>query len=187
LKQRNKKRQFWWKFGLTISSIYLMYCVVNKNIINHDVRQQLAKQQIPYTEYFTTPAPLQNWLWYIVAGNDSNYFVGYRSVFDKAKDLSLQKFIRNTSYIDSLRNRRDVQQLVRFSQGFYTIEKKQDTLIFNDLRFGQIIGWQNPHEGFAFHYYLYPPIDNTLVVQRGRFAKWNWQAVESMFNRIKGN
>jgi inner membrane protein len=186
LKQRNKKRQFWWKFGLAISTVYLLYSIVNKTIISQDVKQQLANQHIPYTKYFTTPAPLQNWLWFVVAGNDSNYYVGYRSVFDKT-NLSLQKFARNTSFINSVRSRKDVQQLIRFSQGFYTIEKKQDTLIFNDLRFGQIIGWQNPKEEFVFHYYLYPEIDNTLVVQRGRFAKWNWQVVKSMCNRIKGN
>jgi len=187
LKQRNKKRQFWWKFGLGISAVYLCYCIINKTIINYDVKKLLAKQHIPYTKYFTTPAPLQNWLWFVVAGNDSNYYVGYRSVFDKSKNLSLEKFARNTSMIDSIRNKKEVQQLIRFSQGFYTIEKKQDTLMFNDLRFGQIIGWQNPKEDFAFHYYLHPDIDNTLVVQRGRFAKWNVQVVEALFNRIKGN
>jgi inner membrane protein len=187
LKQRNKKRQFWWKFGLGISTVYLCYCIINKAIINHDVKKLLAKQHVPYRKYFTTPAPLQNWLWFVVAGNDSNYYVGYRSVFDKSKNLSLEKFARNTSMIDSIRNKKEVQQLIRFSQGFYTIEKKQDTLMFNDLRFGQIIGWQNPKEDFAFHYYLRPDIDNTLVVQRGRFAKWNAEVVKALFNRIKGN
>jgi inner membrane protein len=187
LKQSNKKRQFWWKFGLAVSAGYLVYCLINKTIINYDVRKQLAQQHIPYTKYFTTPAPLQNWLWYVAAGNDSDYHVGYHSVFAKAKNLSLQKFSRNTSSIDSMHNRKDVLQLIRFSQDFYTIEKKQDTLIFNDLRFGQIIGWQNPHEEFAFHYYLHPNIDNTLVVQRGRFAKWNWQVIKSLCYRIEGN
>ena len=187
LKQSNKKRQFWWKFGLAVSAGYLVYCLINKTIINYDVRKQLAQQHIPYTKYFTTPAPLQNWLWYVAAGNDSDYHVGYHSVFAKAKNLSLQKFSRNTSFIDSMHNRKDVLQLIRFSQDFYTIEKKQDTLIFNDLRFGQIIGWQNPHEEFAFHYYLHPNIDNTLVVQRGRFAKWNWQVIKSLCYRIEGN
>ena len=187
LKQSNKKRQFWSKSGLAVSAGYLVYCLINKTIINNDVRKQLAQQHIPYTKYFTTPAPLQNWLWYVAAGNDSDYHVGYHSVFAKAKNLSLQKFSRNTSFIDSMHNRKDVLQLIRFSQDFYTIEKKQDTLIFNDLRFGQIIGWQNPHEEFAFHYYLHPNIDNTLVVQRGRFAKWNWQVIKSLCYRIEGN
>jgi inner membrane protein len=45
----------------------------------------------------------------------------------------------------------EVQELKTFSQGFYTIEKKQDTLIFNDLRFGQEIGWHDPSQPFACH------------------------------------
>lgn len=166
LKPRNKKRKFWWKFGLGISVVYLCYCIINKTIINQAVKQELAKQHIPYTRYFTTPAPLQNWLWFVVAGNDSNYYVGYRSVFDKTNYLSLEKFARNTALLDTMRNKKEVQQLIRFSQQFYTVKKKQDTLIFNDLRFGQIIGWQNPKEEFAFHYYLHPDIDNLRSVTR---------------------
>ncbi|CAN5425583.1 hypothetical protein BH10BAC2_BH10BAC2_18970 [soil metagenome] len=186
LKQKNKKRAFWWKFGLSIGAAYLCYCVINKTIINNDVKKLLAAQQIPYTKYFTTPAPLQNWLWYVVAGNDSIFYVGYRSVFDKTNSLSLEKFARNTSLIDSIPDKNEAVQLIRFSQDFYTVEKRQDTLIFNDLRFGQVIGWQNPKEEFVFHYYLYPDIDNTLVVQRGRFAKWNWQVADALYDRIKG-
>jgi inner membrane protein len=187
LKQKTPKRKFWWKFGLYISAVYLVYCIINKTIINDDVKKEFAAQHIPYEKYFTTPAPLQNWLWFVVSGDDSNYYVGYRSVFDGTKNLSLTKFPRNIALLDSIKNRKDVQQLVRFSQGFYTVEKKQDTLMFNDLRFGQIVGWQNPNEEFAFHYYLHPDIDNTLVVQRGRFAKWNESTITSLFNHIKGD
>jgi inner membrane protein len=187
LKSRIKKRTFWWKFGLSISALYLCYCTINKIIINHDVKKLLAKEHVPYTRYLTTPAPLQSWLWFVAAGNDSNYYVGYRSVFDKKQNLPLQKFARNTFLLDTMHNKKEVQKLIRFSQQFYTIEKKQDTLIFNDLRFGQIIGWKNPKEEFVFYYYLYPDIDNTLVVQRGRFAKWNWPVIKSLVKRIAGN
>lgn len=187
LKQRNKKRKFWWRFGLGLSFLYLSYCVINKTIINHDVKQGLARQEIKYTRYFTTPAPLQNWLWFVVAGTDSGYYVGYRSVFDHSSRMQLQYFPRNSFLIDTISYKKEVQQLIRFSQQYYTIEKKQDTLVFNDLRFGQIIGWQNPKEKFVFHYYLQPDIDNTLVVQRGRFAKWDRRVLRSFLSRIKGN
>jgi len=90
LRQRNKKRKFWWRFGLVCSFLYLGYAVINKTIINQRVKQALAKQGIQYTRYFTTPAPLQNWLWYVVAGNDSGYYVGYRSVFDNTQKMQLQ-------------------------------------------------------------------------------------------------
>jgi len=135
---------------------------------------------------FHYACPLQNWLWFVVAGNDSGYHVGYRSVFDHTTEMQLEYFPHNTILIGRQSNKKEVRQLIRFSQQFYTIEKKEDSLLFNDLRFGQVIGWQNSKEQFAFHYYLTPKIDNRLVVQRGRFAKWDWGALQSFFRRIKG-
>jgi inner membrane protein len=113
--------------------------------------------------------------------------VGYRSVFDKKKEIIFTFFPRNDSFLNPIRKLEDVQDLIRFSQGFYTVEKWGDTLVFNDLRFGQIIGWHDPKERFVFHYFLEQPDNNTLVVQRGRFAKWNWQTTKSLIRRTVGN
>jgi len=76
--------------------------------------------------------------------------------------------------------------LKRFSKGFYTAELTNGTLVFNDLRFGQIAGWQDPKATFTFHYYLQHP-DNSLVIQRGRFEGWNKKTLISFIQRIKGN
>ena len=187
LNAHSGRRKFWWRFGVFIPIVYLSYCITNKLQVDSTVRDSLIVQHIPHQRYFSTPAPLQNWLWYVVAGNDSGYYVGFTSVFDRNKAISFQYFERNNSLLKTIRNDADIKKLVRFSQKFYTIEKYNDTLVFNDLRFGQIIGWQDPKEKFAFHYFLTHPGDNRLVVQRGRFAKWNWEVVKSMWERIKGN
>ena len=159
----------------------------NKVLINREVKHMLARQHIRYDRYFTTPAPLQSWLWFVVAGTDSGYHVGYRSVFDRSDTLTMQYFPRNAYLLDSVKNKNELKRLIRFSQNFYTIEKKQDTLVFNDLRFGQVLGWVYPKEEFAFHYYLQPDIDNTLVVQRGRFAKWDQRTFGFFWKRIAAN
>lgn len=187
LRRGSAKRKRWWQLGLGLSALYLLYCVINKTTINRDVKDILQKQQITHTRYFSTPAPFQNWLWYIVAGNDSGYYVGYRSVFDNKKEISFQYFPSGRYLSDPLKQEEDVQKLIRFSQEFYTMEQWHDTLVFNDLRFGQIIGWQDPKERFAFHYFLNKGMDNTLVVQRGRFAKLNQHSVKTLIQKIKGN
>ncbi|MEO6732369.1 MAG: metal-dependent hydrolase [Ferruginibacter sp.] len=187
LKRKDPRRVFWWRFGLGMSFLYLSYCTVNKLIIDADVKRIFARQNINHTRYFTTPAPLQNWLWYVVAGDNNGYHVGFRSVFDSKDTMSFQYFPRNDSMLAPVKNDKDLQQLIRFSQQFYTVEKYSDTLVFNDLRFGQVIGWQDPYEKFAFHYYLQLPGENTLVVQRGRFAKWDKQVVKTLLKRIRGN
>lgn len=187
LNRRNLRRKIWWRMGLGLSALYLLYCLTNKAKINTDVKEILQKQQITYTRYFTTPTPLQNWLWYIVAGNDSGYYVGFRSLFDSNKEIAFQYFPRNDSLLNPVYDQGDLQQLLRFSQQFYTVEKWGDTLVFNDLRFGQIIGWQNPKGKFVFHYFLQHQEDNTLVVQRGRFEGWNLKTARSFLKRIKGD
>lgn len=187
LKRYHPARRFWWKFGVFLPLLYLCYCLFNKININNDVKDILKKQNIAYTRYFTTPAPLQNWLWFVVAGDDRGYYVGFRSVFDSEKQIDFQYFPRNDSLLQPVADHEDLQHLVRFSQNFYTVEKWSDTLVFNDLRFGQIIGWQNHREKFVFHYFLQHPDENKLVIQRGRFAKWDWQVAKSLFKRIKGN
>lgn len=187
LKRSSDKRKPSWVLGLGLSSLYLLYCLFNKSMIDSDTRKSLHKQHIAYTRYFTTPAPLQNWLWFVVAGNDSGYHVGYRSVFDRTDTIAFQYFPRNKVLLQPLITHEYVHKLLRFSQQFYTIEKYNDTLVFNDLRFGQEAGWYDPHGKFTFHYYLQYPKENALVVQRGRFAGWNNQSMHAFFKRIKGN
>ena len=187
LKRNSPKRKKWLRFGLGLSAAYLVLCLIIKVIINAGVKDILKKQDIAYTRYFTTPAPLQNMLWYVVAGNDSGYHVGYRSVFDSKKQINFQYFPRKDFLLEPVEDHEELQRLIRFSEQFYTVEQWHDTLVFNDLRFGQIIGWHDPREKFVFHYYLQDPGGNKLVVQRGRFAKWDRHSIHSFFKKIKGN
>ena len=187
LKSRITKRRIWWELGLGLSAFYLVYCTLNKSKMDGDIKNILQTQHISYTRYFSTPAPLQNWLWYVVAGDDKGYHVGFRSVFDSKTEINFQYFPKNDSLLKPVKHHEDLQKLIRFSKQFYTVEYREDTLVFNDLRFGQILGWQYPNEKFVFHYYLQHPDDNLLVIQRGRFAKWDMNSFASLWKRIKGN
>ncbi|BAU54278.1 metal-dependent hydrolase [Mucilaginibacter gotjawali] len=180
-------RKKWWQMGLGLSGLYLVYCLFNKNQADTDLKSILQKQHISYTRYFTTPAPMQNLLWFVVAGNNKGYYVGFHSLLDSKKIIAFQYFPRNDSLLNTVRSHRDVQQLIRFSKQFYTVEKWRDSLVFNDLRFGQVMGWENPKGKFVFHYFLQSPQSNKMVVQRGRLEGWNWRSVQSFWKRIRGN
>lgn len=186
LSNRTHARRKWWAMvGVGYAMLYLTYALINKSIVSHDVEAALKKQPVKADNYIVTPAPLNNWLWYVVAKSDSGALVGYRSVFDK-EEVDLLYFPRNKQLLQSIADKESLQYLVRFSQGYYTVEQWGDTTVFNDLRFGQIVGWYNPREHFAFHYYLNYSDKNDLVVQRGRFAKWNETTVKALVNRIRG-
>ena len=187
LNYRHRMRRFWWRAGLLGSGIYLVYCITNKLVIENNAKKNFETQHIPHEEYFTTPAPFSNWLWYIVAGNDKGYYIGYRSVFDSKKEIEFHFFPKNEILLQDIADHESVQKLLRFSKGFYAVKKAKDKVIFNDLRFGQIMGWEDRNAEFVFHYFLQEPRHNKLVMQRGRLSGWNKKTIQSYLQRIRGN
>ncbi|MBC7903081.1 MAG: metal-dependent hydrolase [Gemmatimonadaceae bacterium] len=178
-----KARKKWAVLAVALPSIYLVYALFNKNIIQRSLARQSAKTE----RYFSTPTALNSMLWYVVQEKDSGYNIGYRSVFDRNDTIDFVFFPRNEHLLRNVKDVEDINRLKRFSQNYYTIQKSGPELVFNDLRFGQVIGWIDPHEEFVFHYFLQQPKSNDMVVQRGRFAKWDAKAVELLLKRIRGN
>lgn len=180
------KRMLWAKMGISITVAYLLYASINKRLIESDIKKLAAKQHIHYDQLLTTPSPLNSWLHFVVFKKDSVFQVGYHSVFDRDDSLEVHSFQQRDDLLYTIRDHKEIQDLKQFSQGFYTVEQKKDTLVFNDLRFGQVIGWYDPLQPFAFHYYLNHPEDNHLVVQRGRFAQWNTENIKGLLFKIAG-
>lgn len=187
LDSKSHARRFWIVFGLVVTSAYFLYAIANKLYIHRDTARALEQQNIAYTRLLTTPTPGNTWLWYVVAETDSGFQVSHRSTFDARNQfLPLTYFPRRDDLLLPLESTHDVKQLKRFSQGYYTAELWGDTLVFNDLRFGQIAGWDDPKAKFVFHYYLNDPQANLMVIQRGRFSNWNRKTFRSFIERISG-
>lgn len=180
-------RCFWWKTGLVVPLLYLFLSVVFK--LNNDmaIESELKKRNINDKRYFSTPAPLQIFLWYNVVERKNDFLISYRSVFDTRSKITFYEHPKSSHWISSIDNHESLQRLIRFSQGYYTLEKKQDVLMINDLRFGQIGGWEKPDAPFVFHFLLSHPADDRLIIQKGRMAMFNQNDMFSLLKRIYGN
>ena len=187
LKIPRSARRRWLFAGFIPAATYLLYIIFNKALIDKRIEQSLSVQHISYNNVMITPTPFNSLLWYVVAAADSGYFVGYRSVFDKDTfTTSFTYFQRNDDLLKKVDKATGIKRLIQFSNNYYTIEQKGDTLVFDVLRFGQVAGWENPKANFAFQYFLNPSYNNTLVVQRGRFKGWNKKKLIALYDRIKG-
>lgn len=175
------------KAAIIISTCYLLLSLINKQLINVSLKQNLASQQISYQKYFSTPTPFNILLWYIVVETDEGFHIGYRSIFDKPGNITFQFFSRNKMLLNTISNHKDLKYLKRFSEGYYSINFYKGELVFNDLRFGQMMGWDNPKAPFVFYYFLNQPENNKLLIQRGRFENWNSNATKSFIKRLTGN
>ncbi len=184
LRRSSIRRQFFWKIGIGLSVVYLLYALYNKWDTDKAVRRNLAAQHIPSDHYFTTPTLFNTLLWQVSVSDGNGYHIGYRSVFDKDDRINFSWFPRQDSLLDLVENKKEVRDLQRFAGGYYTVDKRNDTLLFNVIRFGQIAGWDNPHARFAFYYYCDRPGANNMVVQRGRFEAWDRNTTKSFLTRI---
>ncbi len=172
--------------AIIISGCYLFICFVNKSIVDNRAQKSFATAGITPKQYFTSPTPLNTLLWYVVVEGDSGFYIGYSSVLDKQKNISFDFYPQNNFLLTDIKNQDEVETLKLFSQGFYTIERIDNALVFNDLRFGQIGGWHTQHAPFVFYFYLDKPDMNTLVIQRGRFTGWNKETLVSYWRRMLG-
>lgn len=183
----NHPRRLNWAYaGIVGAVIYLGYAVSSKISATEDIEVSLTQKGIAHDRFFTTPTPLNTWLWYAVAQDKHGFHVGFRSIFDRTAAMNWHYFPQNDSLLNPVHDHEELQHLKRFSQGYYTAEMRGDSLVFNDLRFGQN-GWSNPEAKFVFNFYLSHQVDNRIVIQRGRFSHWNKDTLLSFLQRIKGN
>lgn len=171
----------------SLSSIYLLFTLINKVKVNEVIEKTLTRDQISNENYFSTPTPLNNMLWYIVASDSNGFHIGYYSIFDNSDSIQYTTIIRNQPLADSLSGIKEVEKLKRFSQGYYMLDKDSTGVVFSDMRMGQIGGWSNPEGPFVFRYHLTDAADHKLMIQKGRMQALEDGAMLKLWERIKGN
>lgn len=187
LHQDHPRRKRWQRLAIGLNAVYLLFCLWNKAEIDRSARKAFAEQGISVRDYFTTPTPLNNLLWYIVGKSDSGCYIGYRSVLDSGVISPLTFFPTRDSLLIPFRQKEEVTSLIRFSEGYYTLSQDGAEVEWNDLRFGQVDGWSDPYSPFVFRYRISGTGDNDLVIQRGRMQAFSDGGWKRLWRRMWGN
>lgn len=172
--------------ALILSSSYLIFTLVNKFLIYQDYKQDLVENHRDYLNLSVRPAPLQNFLWTANIELENHFLISYQSL------LRDEKFVydtipKNHHLLQSYTHHKDVQTLIFMCNGLYTVQKKGNDLIFNDLRFGQVLGWREKKGPFAFSYLLKKKQNNKIEVSKIEIDRNNFQygdVLLSIWDRI---
>jgi inner membrane protein len=185
LKSTSDKRLKISKLALSISFIYLAITVMIKLYVNNTIAKDLAAQKIPHTDFMVTPTPLNNLLWYVVTKDSGDCRVSYYSVFDKKSDLDYYAIPKNDSLLTPYKSSGEVQKLLVFSKYYYSVNKTDSSILFNDLRFGQIGGWYDPDAPCVFSFDI-TRRNNAAHIQQGRMKAIDSKPLTELVKRIKG-
>ena len=173
------------RWGLYISTTYLLLTVGIKYFAHTAFTKALEDQNIEYSQMSTRPGVMNTMLWNANVDAGENYLVGDYSFFDR-KPIVFKKYPKKRSQSERLASADEVQRLIRISEGWYILEKQEGRWIYNDLRFGLIpIDPENPQ--FVFRYIL-DENEGKVTATEDRPKTENMSAVlNTLWTRVKGN
>ncbi|MCC5945818.1 MAG: metal-dependent hydrolase [Bernardetiaceae bacterium] len=184
--QRRRTLNYW---ALAISTGYLLWTVVAKQIVNQTFEQAMQAQNIPFERYETKPAPFNTILWTVNAEVENGFYIGYYSFLDSDKNIDFVFFEKNHALIDKWADKDKVRRLKKITNHFYTItEGESGTLIMNDLRFGQLEVFPKPGADFVFMYAIRENEEGGLDVATSRNKIEDaGKVLKGLGQRIMGN
>ncbi|WP_103865932.1 metal-dependent hydrolase [Aquimarina sp. I32.4] len=181
------KRKLFNNLGILISSLYMIITLVLQRYAWFTFWTNLENQHITYQEIQTRPTPLNSILWSANIETKDSFLIGYYSLFDKDDYIDFSEFPKNHHFLGAMKNDPLITRLIKLSEGWYTIEKHDDHLFFNDLRFGQL-EIDSESKKFAFSYELFYDKDGILVAkERERKMGEASPLLQKLFHRILGN
>jgi inner membrane protein len=186
LKRESKNRIRWAITGFTLSCLYLAFTWINKSQINHIAEKNLKAAEPDYLKFMTAPTPLNNFLWYVLAEYSDHFLFSYYSVFDKTTNMTFSRIERNESILKDVCNKEELKNLLKFSDGYFNVEKDSNIIVFNDLRYGRMGGWNGEKAAFVFNFRLLTNCDAKKTVERGGFSTNGVEALKQLYNRING-
>lgn len=185
-KRTSTKRLLYNNLGLIISSSYLGLTLVLKGISYQTFVKELGAQQIKYTEIETKPAPLNTILWTANVETVNAFLIGNSSFFDK-NPIVFSSYPKNHHLLGDLANHPKTKRMIAISKGWYTISKKENTLYFNDLRFGTLSIQPNA-QNFVFKYKIEVDANGTpLFIEEPKGKRDAKKLMKDLWQRIQGN
>lgn len=180
------KRKKYNRLGLILSTSYLAITLVLKVLAFLQFEKALENQQLSYTDLDTRPSPLNTILWSANVDAKDHYLLGNYSFFD-SKPISFEKYPKNHELLGELIHNEKVQQMIKISEGWYTITKKDDKLYYNDLRFG-LLSMQPNAQDFVFQFLIEKDAEGNITFTEMPKDRSNaQQLLLELWDRIKGN
>ena len=185
-KRTHPKRRIYNNLGLYCSSAYLLLTILLQQGAKANFTTNLENQDIQYKDIQTRPTPLNSILWTANIETNDSFLIGYYSYFDTPNTIDFAEFPKNHDLLGTLKNDPLIKRLIKLSNGWYTIEKKNNQLFFNDLRFGQL-GIDTSPNRFVFSYELHYDSNGILKAkERERAIKDASPLLKKLFHRIFG-
>ncbi len=163
--------------------LFISMATLNKLHIESKAKEQLAQHSIEYSRLKSAPLPVTNFLWLVVAEDSSGYHFGYIGNFDK-HDTEFHYVKRNADLLDGIKNNEKILKLIRFTDGYYTVNKKDDnSLWLYDLRYGSM-AFKDTQGWYVFSFQITDEDSNIKISRAHPNRKFNFNTFAEYWKRV---
>ena len=136
-KQGTRRRALFTWLGVGISSLYMVWTIINKIHVDSVFDHALDNRNIEVKRCHCSPTILNNILWSCVAEGEDEFYAGQYSLFDSDPNLHhLNVITKNDSIHQMLSPYEDYQVLWWFSDGHLISHPTDSLIILADMRYG---------------------------------------------------
>lgn len=165
--RKANNRRLYNYLGLTISTLYLLFTLVNKNHVENIYENQLAAQGISYNRLMTVPVVASNVVWYGVAKNEEGLYIGKYSEVTP-NEIQFDFFPTNEYLLKDLDGWL-VDRLKWFSQGYYIVAENNGIIRLYNMQCDMqgVRQYGNFKAPTAFYFEIIPGVGGDYELKTG--------------------
>lgn len=131
----------WLIAGLALSTTYLIWSLVAKALVEHEVERSLAGTELTDAARLTVPMPLNTLLWRIVVMTPDGYLEGEHSLVADREPIRFRHHRVDQQALAAGLDTLSGQRLHAFAHGFVGAERDGNEAVLADLRMGAAPGY----------------------------------------------
>jgi len=186
-KNMSLSRQHILKYSIIISTTYLLWTFISKEIAQQSFIRELQCQKIRFQDIKVSPTPLNSLLWHgIVKTNNGYYFATY-SLLDKRSKIEFYFEPCDYEIISHIKQNSLVSSYIKYSQEFELIHQKQQGQIqIFAVKYGPINYFGRPEFIFPLCLNEYDLRDDKIYIDKSDSKLGPLNNMDALFKRICG-
>lgn len=122
--------------GLLLSCSYLVLTLSIKESLHHSVKENNIKRNI--IQHEVKPMPLTSLYWTAILEQEKCFEIGYRNLLKDQAFIWEETIPKNHELMDRYLSVKQKEKIAFLTKGYFAAEKRNDTLLVYDLKFGTL-------------------------------------------------
>lgn len=182
LKNKNPKRSKIINISLILSTGYLLWGLIVREVIYSKFETILQEKNIAVEKMTVVPTPFNTFLWQVVAKTKDGFYFSDYSIFDKEMNHDFYFEKSENQLLPTLKNREDLEPFFNFAQGYELVKKEGDLTKLYVTKFGPMT---MDEKGPKFVFPLCIKPDGTYYTEQNPPKNYG-EVFSKLFTRIKG-